>query len=281
MFQSLILATLIAAGAAQAPPQPTGIELVFARLYSYDFAGAHALLDQEARDRPADPLVYAVRGAAYLFTEFERQKILEIQFFEDDDKVTDRQRVKPDPAVRERLFATTEQARKLATARLAIDPNDRNALFAMCMAAGVETDYYGFVEKRYFKTYSVSKEGQKYARRLLALNPPIYDAYLTLGTAEYVVSNLNFFFRLFVRFEQIEGSKQKAIENLEQVIKHGYYYKPFAKILLAALHLREKGPAEALALLKEVGSEFPGNTLIQTEITRAEAKVALLAAKQQ
>jgi hypothetical protein len=281
MFQALILATFLAVTAAQAPPQPagvelqrTGIELAFARLYGYDFAGALGVLDAEARARPADPLVYSVRGAAYLFTEFERQKILEIQFFEDDDKVTDRERVKPDPAERARLFTTTAEARKLAAARLAVDPNDKNALFALCMATGVETDYYGFIEKRYFKTYSVSKEGQRYARRLLAFNPPVYDAYLTLGTVEYVVSNLNFFFRLFVRFDQIEGSKQKAIENLELVIKHGHYYRPFAKILLAALHMREKRPAQALVLLKEVGSEFPGNTLIQREIARAEERVA-------
>jgi tetratricopeptide (TPR) repeat protein len=198
-----------------------------------------------------------------------------MQFFEDDDQLTDRARVKPDPAVRERLFATTAEAKKLATARLAVNPSDQNALFAMCMATGVETDYYGFIEKRYFKTYSLSKEGQRYARRLLALNPPIYDAYLTLGTVEYVVSNLNFFFRLFVRFDQIEGSKQKAIENLDQVIKHGHYYRPFAKILLAAVYLRDKRFAEALALLKEIGGEFPGNTLIQKEIARAAQKAAL------
>ena len=123
--------------------------------------------------------------------------------------------------------------------------------------------------------HSLSKEGQKYhSRRLLALNPPVYDTYPTLGTAEYVVSNLNFFFRLFVRFDRIEGSKKKAIENLELVIKFGHYYKPFAKILLAALHLREKRPAEALALLREVRSEFPGNTVIQREVVRAEERLA-------
>jgi len=294
MSPALIFAALLAVTAVQAPPQPagtepqltgaapqpTGIGLAFARLYGCDFAGALAVLDEEARARPADPLVYSVRGAAHLFTEFERQKILEIQFFEDDDKVTDRQRVKPDPAVRARLLAATAQARKLGGARLAVDPNDRDALLAMCMAAGVEADYNGFIEKRYFKTYSLSKEGQKYARRLLALNPPVYDAYLTLGTAEYVVSNLNFFFRLFVRFDQIEGSKKKAIENLELVIKYGHYYKPFAKILLAALHMREKRPAEALALLREVRSEFPGNTVIQREVVRAEERAATPATRQ-
>jgi hypothetical protein len=281
MLQTLILAACVAAAAsaaAQPPLRPEGIDRAFARLYSYDFPGAHAVLDEEARVRPDDPLVYAVRGAAYLFTEFERQHILEMQFFEDDDKVTDRKRLKPDPAARARVFEATAAARKLANARLATHPADRNALFALCAAVGIETDYTGLIEKRYFKTYSLSKEAQKHARRLLALDPPDYDAYMTIGTVEYVVSKLNFFFRLFVRFDQIEGSKQKAMADLELVVKYGHYYRPFSKMLLAAIHLRENRPGPALALLKELDGEFPGNPLIRKEITRAEGKVRLASA---
>jgi hypothetical protein len=181
--------------------------------------------------------------------------------------------VKPDPAARERLFHATGETRRLALERLATHPDDREAMFALCTAAGTESDYYGLIEKRYLRTYSLSKENQHYARRLLALDPPFYDAYLTLGSAEYVVSNLNFFFRLFVRFEDIEGSKQKAVENLRQVVLHGRYYRPFAKILLAAIHLREKEPRQALGLLRELEREFPGNPLFVKELRRIEAKI--------
>lgn len=261
--------------AVQIPLGPSGIDRAFVRLYNYDFAGAHSILDEELRLHPDDPRIHAVRGAAYLFAEFDRQHILELAFFEDDDSVTDRRRVKSDPSVRDRLFKTTGEARRLALARLASDANDRDALFAMCMAVGVETDYTGFIEKRYFKTYLLSREAQKYARRLLALSPPAYDAYLTIGTAEYVVGSLNFFFRLFVRFDQIEGSKQKAVENLETVVKYGHYYRPFAKVLLAAIHLREGRPQQALSLLQELDAEFPSNPLVKREIARAEQKVRL------
>jgi hypothetical protein len=279
MLETVILAAWVVAAGGQVPLAAHGIDRAFVKLYCYDFAGAHAVLDEEGRARPDDPLVHSVRGVVYLFSEFERQHILELAFFADDDQVTDRKRLKPDPAVRDRVFAATAAARKLAAARLAIDPYDRNALFAMSAAVGVETDYTGFIEKRYFKTYLLSRESQKYARRLLALKPPAYDAYLTIGTVEYVVSNLNFFFRLFVRFDQIEGSKQKAVAALEQVVKYGHYYRPFGKVLLAAIHLRENRAAQALVLLKELDSEFPGNPLIIREVTRAEEKVRLAAMK--
>lgn len=261
------------AAIAHAASADDGIDRAFARLYNYDFAGAHAVLDAEQLARPADPLVFAVRAAVYLFSEFERQQVLELAFFEDDNKVTDRKKLRSDPTVRDRLFKTTGEARRLATVRLAADPKDRNALFAACMAIGTEMDYVGFIEKRYFRTYALSKESQKYARRLLALDPPVYDAYLTVGSAEYVVGSLNFFFRLFVRLDQIKGDKQKAVVDLERVVRNGRYYRPFAKVLLAALHLRENRPATALTLLKELDAEFPNNTLVRREIARTEERI--------
>jgi hypothetical protein len=261
--------------AAQTPmtPPPTAIDRAFNQLYNYDFAGAHAILDAEQRIHPEDPLIYAVRGAAYLFSEFDRLKILESDFFADDDQITDRKRLKPDPAARERLFQATAEARKRALARLAVDPNDTNAMFALCTAAGAETDYFGLIEKKYFRAYSLSKESQQYARKLLAMKPPFYDAYLTLGTAEYVVGSLNFFFRLFIRFNQIEGSKQKGIENLKKVIAGGRYFPPFAKTLLVAIYLREKQVEPALVLMKELERDFPGNPLIKKEMKRALDKI--------
>jgi len=279
MHQVLILAALLA-GTATAPPPASsgGLDRAVACLYNYDFAGAHKALDEEMRARPGDPLVPALRGAAFLFAEFERQHILELQFFEGDDEVTDQKRLKPDPAVRARLLGTTAAARRLAQARLTVCPDDRNALFALCTAIGTEADYMGLVEKRYFRTYRLSKESQKYAFRLLALDPPVYDALLTIGSAEYVVGSLNAFFRFFVRFDGIKGSKHKAVTNLEVVASRGHYFRAFAKVLLAAIHLREDRPSSALKLLRELAGEFPNNPLVKKEIARAEQRIRRTAA---
>jgi predicted Zn-dependent protease len=261
------------AGQANIAPTATAIDWAFARMYNCDFAGAHAILEEQIRKHPDDPLVYSVRAAAFLYSEFQRLKILEADFFANDDKITDRKRLKPDPAVRAELFKMTGEARKRAGARLAVAPEDRDAMFAMCMASGVETDYTSLVEKKYIRSYSLSKETQQYARKLLALNPPCYDAYLTLGSAEYVVGNLNFFFRLFIRFDQIEGNKQKAIEELRRVVDNGRYFSPFAKILLSVIYLRENQPQKALVLLREMERDFPENPLFRQEILRITGKM--------
>ena len=120
----------------------------------------------------------------------------------------------------------------------------------------------------------MSKESQKYAHMLLEMDPPVSDAHLTLGMVEYVVSNMNWFYRLFVHFHQIEGSKQKAIENLNEVIKGGQYYAPLAKILLSVIYLREQMPRQALALMQDLERDYPENPLILSEVKKISEKIA-------
>jgi hypothetical protein len=273
VFCILALATVAAAGQADAAEAQTAIDGAFNRLYNFDFPGAHAILDKHLKTHPDDPLAYSVRGAAYLFSEFHRMKILEMEFFADDGTVTDKKRVQSDPVARARLFKVTEKAKRLARVHLMLDANDRDALMAYCLASAVETDYTGLVEKKFFRTYSLSKETQKYAHRLLSLNPPAYDGYLTLGAVEYIVANLNFLFRLFIRFDGIEGSRQKSIENLKKVVESGRYLSPYAKILMSVVYLREDQPRKSLALMKEMERDFPENPLIPAEIARIEERI--------
>ena len=274
------MAILLAVAAGQAKTAPLNsaptqdpVDRALNQMYNADFSGAQVIITEEIRKHPDNPLFYALRAGALLFSEFDRMKILELDFFADDDSVTDRKRLKPDPAVRADFFQATGQARKLASARLASDPQDTNATFALLVAVGVETDYTILVDKKYIRSYSLSKESQKIALQLMAMNPPIYDAYLNSGMLEYVVGNLNFFFRLFVHIDQIKGNKQKAIDYLKLVIDHGRYYSPYAKMLLSVIYLRDKKPEQALALLKELERDFPENPLIRKEVIRITATI--------
>lgn len=262
------------AAAADAAPDP--FVPIFNRLYNYDFTTAHAMLDERQRADPADPLPYSVRAAAYMFSEFERLRILETDFFVDDENMVDGQghRQKPDPEVRRRLFATLDDAGARAKVILAADPNHRRALLAMVMAAGVAADYVGFVERRQWKGMSLTRDTNRYAQKLLALNPPVYDAYMNVGSLEYVVGSLPFYVRWFVRFDKIEGNKRKGIEQMKLVAQHGTYYGPFARILLAVASLRENKLEDARQIVAQLAADFPGNPLLPRELDKITARIA-------
>jgi hypothetical protein len=246
----------------------TDIGRAFARMYNFDFAGAHRILDEEIAKDPRVPLPYSVKAAAHLFSELHRLKILQMEFFEDDDRVVERKKLTPDPAVRAEFDRLIAEARRRAAARLAVERGDRDAMFAECMAAGLVTDYAALVERRRLGSFSLAKKSQAQALKLLDLKPPVYDAYLTVGAVEYVVGSMPFFIRWFVHIERIEGSKEKAVESLQLVAERGRYYGPFARILLSVIHLREQRMKEAENLLRSVATEFPENPLFHRELKR-------------
>ena len=283
---ALILAAVTAVagswGQALPPPRssgaspaasPTAIDRAFQRLYSFDFPGALAILDAVARTDPENPLVDSVRAATYQFREMARLHILETTFFLNDDNLVDGSaKLKPDPIARTALFAALDAARQHATTRLAHSPDDLEGLFAMCMSAGVETDYTALVERRTWRSMKLVPNTIRYADKLLARTPPFYDAYLNFGAVEYIVGDLPFFVRWFVHYDGIQGSKTRGIEQLKLAASRGRYYGPYARILLVLVSLREKKPEEAEQLIQGLANEFPENPLFKKELARVQGR---------
>lgn len=267
---SILLATRYASAAqVEKIDTETALKRAYARLFNFDFNGAQEILDRQRLVDPQAPLLPATKAAAYLFSELDRLRILELDFFTDDEKVVDRHKLIPDPAIRAKFFHTVEESDKLANARLAAKPDDPDGLLALCMTTGLVTDYAALIEKRRFGSFALAKKSHIWAKKLLDLKPPVTDAYMTFGTAEYIVGSLPFFLRWFVHLDNVEGSKKKGIEELELVARQGKYYGPFARMLLSVIAMREKRPWDAEALLAELANEYPQNPLIRTELARA------------
>jgi hypothetical protein len=185
----------------------------------------------------------------------------------------DRRKLVPDPAVRQKFFQTIAEAEKLANARLASRPNDPDGLLALCMTTGLVTDYAALIEKRRFGSFSLAKKSHIWAKKLLDLNPPMVDAYMTFGTAEYVVGSLPFFVRWFVHMDNVDGNKKKGIDELQLVADKGKYYGPFARMLLAVIAMREKRARDAEGLLAGLLAEYPENPLIRQELERVRKQL--------
>ena len=254
------------------------IDDALGRMYNFDFPASHQVLDRYIADHPQDPLPYAFRASAYLFFELDRLNILQSDFFLDDNKIADKKKkLEPDQAVREKFLKAVSDSEVRAQTALATNPDDRNALFAMSISQGVATDYMAFVEKHQISSLSVAKRSNAYAQRLLKLDPKFYDAYLTAGISEYMIGSLPFFVRWFVHFDNIDGSKKAGVERLLLVSREGRYFKPFSKILLATIALREKRPQDARTYLGELAREYPSNPLFRRELAKVSSAIGVAA----
>ncbi len=267
-----VLALLAAPAVADSQP-PDEMERVFLRLYNFDFPGAHAILDSYIAGHPADPLPYAVRSAVYVYSELDRMGILESEFFADDKRITEKKKLKPDPAVRTRFFQAVQDTQSRAQPILTATPDDFRATFATCLAVGVVMDYTALIEKRHLSSLSDAKRGNLCAQHLLKVHPQAYDAYVTTGFTEYLVGSLAFYVRWFVHFDDVKGSKEQGIKNLRLAAQSGHYLKPFAKVLLAMVYLRENEPEQSFRFLSDLSHDYPENPLFRKELAKVAARL--------
>ncbi len=248
------------------PPLDRGFHL----LYNLDFGGAHNVFASYEQSHPEDPLGPTSDAAGLLFSEFHRLGVLESQFFEDDKKFEDRAKLSPDPAVRTRFDAAVSKAESLATERLAKDPKDKNALFAMTLCNGLEADYAALIEKRNVASLRYTKESSKWADKTLAIDPQYYDAHIAGGISKYLVGSMAAPVRWLVRLGGVAGDKQEGIKELKLVADRGHYLAPFADILLAIAYVRDHDKQHARELLAQLHDEFPANPLFPQEMARLD-----------
>lgn len=244
------------------------LEAGFHLLYEMKPAEARAQFAAWQKSHPEDPLGSASEAASYLFEECSRQGILTSEFFLDDERFEGKVRLKPVPELRAAFFAADKQAQALAQQRLKTDPDDTNALFAITLSLGMQADYASLIDKHQKESLKMIGEADKYAKRLLAIAPEGTDAYLTLGTANYIIGSLPGFKRFFLGIAGIHGDKKAGILQLELAAANGHYLRPFAKIMLALAALREKKPEVARIQLSELVAEFPENPLFASELAK-------------
>jgi hypothetical protein len=262
---------LVARSGAVADPEPSLssssiLDHGFAGLYNLDFAGAQKDFVTWQTQHPEDPVGPVSEAAGYLFSEFNRLGILEAQFYENDDAFAGRAKKSADPAVRDRFQAALARAQSLARARLAKDPKDRDALFAMTLSSGLQADYAALIEKRNLSSLHFTKEASTWAQQLLAVCNDCYDVFVATGFSKYIIGSMSTPVRWMLKVGGFAGDKKAGIADLQTTADHGHYLAPFARILLAIAYVREKNKPRALELLASLRTDFPGNTLFPREI---------------
>jgi len=230
----------------------SGLDHGFSGLYNLDFVGAQRDFAGWQAQHPEDPMGPVSEGAGYLFSEFNRLGVLEAQFYENDDAFSGRSTFTADPVAKNRFMNALNRAETLARARLAKNPKDSDALFAMTLSSGLQADYAALIEKRNMASLHHAKQASTWAQQLLAVCHDCYDAHLATGFTN-------------------PADKQGGIADLQLTAERGHYLAPFARILLAIAYVREKDKPHALQMLTALRADFPGNGLFPREIARLQA----------
>jgi hypothetical protein len=241
----------------------------FRLLYVQKFPEGREKFVAWTAQNPDDPFGYVAEAASYLFEELYRQGALTSDFFLDDSKFLKGIKGKPDPERMKNFLEATRRARELAKVRLKDNPRDQEALFALTLAAGMESDADTILEKKPLDGLKRVKEANAHAKLLLAERPDAADAFVALGIANYTIGSLSAGFRALLWFGGVHGDKKLGMEQVRKTAENGRYLKPFGKIMLALAARREKQNALAQRLLRELSEEYPESPLYAAEYAKA------------
>ena len=238
----------------------------FHLLYELKFAQARARVVGWQEQHPGDPLGPALEAAADLFEEFYRKGVLTSEFFLDDKRLLGGIKDKPDSDLQSQFMAATQRSESRARERLAINPRDADALFALALADGMRADDASLLEKRHIEALRFLYASERDAHVLLEVAPTT-DANLVLGAANYIIGCLPGYV-VPLDFGGIHGNKVLGMQQVSDTASTGHYLQPFAMLLLGLAALRGKDPDLARAGVSQLTREFPENPLFALELSK-------------
>jgi len=247
------------------PELMTGFNL----LYQQRFTEARETIRDWQSRNAEEPFGEIALAASYLFEELYRQGVLTSDFFLNEKRFLHGIEGKPDTDRMNKFREALTRARALARQRQKTRPKDPEALFALTLAAGMESDALAILEKKQLDGLKRMKEANEHAKQLLAQRPDAADAYVAPGIANYIIGSLNPGYRFALWFGGIHGDKKLGMEEVAKTVENGRYLRPFAKIMLALAARREKQNALAQKLLHELTEEFPSNDTFAAEYAKA------------
>lgn len=245
-----------------------GLDQGYFDLYNVNFPAAHKVFQQWLAQHPEDGLAAASDAAAYLFGEFDRLHIIDVQLFADQNRFDNRSRLTPDAAVRTAFDSRTQQAEKLADVALQRNPNDARAFYTKTLVYGMRSDYALMIDKKDLAALSLTKQASGYAKQALAIDPQMYDAYLASGVENYMLSLKPAAVRWILGITGASSDKEQGIKLLTLTANQGHYLAPFARMMLAVAAIRDGNPQQARSILTTLSKQYPDNTLYDRQLAR-------------
>jgi hypothetical protein len=269
----LVAGVVSAASAQVTTPNPitaasTGLDRGYFDMYDVNFAAAHTVFQQLLAQHPDDALAAASDAAAYLFGEFDRLHIIDVELFADQSRFDNRSRLTPDPAVRKAFDNRCTQANQLAEAALKRNPKDATAFYVKTLVSGMQSDYALMIDKRDLAALNLTKQATVYSRQALALNPTLYDAYLASGVENYMLSLKSAPLRWLLGVTGAATDRQEGVRLLTLTANQGHYLAPFARMMLSVAALRDGRPQQARAILIALSKQYPDNSLYERQLAR-------------
>lgn len=264
----ILLLAAAAALAAAVPPQSDG----YTAFYNLDYDLAVARFEREVEQQPANPEAWNHLAHALLHRRLFTSGAMSSDLIGSSNLFLRRARVELPEAEQRRFLEAVDKSIELCEERLNRRKDDPAALYAQGVAYAHRGKYHLLVRKANFDALRDANRSRSLHNRLRQVEPDNPDALLIPGMHEYIASQLSPFVRLIAAMAGFSGNKERALKMLDEAARRGNKTGVEARLLLALVYNREKQPARALPLMRELSQAFPRNYLYGSEILLLHAR---------
>lgn len=262
-FVALLLSFALVAGAEVRDDPRAAVG--FDHFYNLEYDQAITEFRRLVALDPQNPSFHNHVAQAVLYREMLKGGALESELVTGNNPFLGREKLTTSAEADKEFNASLDRALQLAGARLAKNPDDSSALYALGVAHALRANYNFLVRKAWMDSLKDATAARKAHSRIVELHPDDIDARLLPGLHDYVVGSLPFHMKILGFLAGAHGNRESGIETLQLVAQKGHANRHDAQVLLAAIYRREKKSELALSLLKEVIGRFPRNYLFRLE----------------
>lgn len=260
---------MLSLAAVRFAPAQSPLDDGYRQMYNLDFQDAHRIFADYQRRHPADPMGPVSEAAAHLFGEFDRLDVLRSEFALKDENFLTAKPLKADPNAKRLFEAALARTAQLVNAAQTVDAH---TMLASVLRLGLHADYLALIEKRNLAALSEIKQARQLADKLLLAHPNLFDAYIAVGTENYLLSLKPAPVRWVLSATGAQTDKRTGLEKLKLTEEKGRFLAPFARLLLAVAALRDKDVEGARQRLAALAREFPRNRLYVEELQKLKLK---------
>lgn len=241
----------------------------FDHFYNLEYDEGIADFRQYILQHPDDPNGYNHLAQTVLYREMYRTGALESELVSGTNAFLRRDKMQPSAADQKQFDDAIATAMRLAQQKLAQNPNDIGALYALGVSYGLRCNYTFLVRKAWVDSLRDATMARKQHARILELDPNFVDARLAQGGFDYILGSLPWAYRMLGFITGMHGDRERGIKTLQGVAEHGKMNRTDASVILAAIYRRERRPREAIDLLvNRLIPEMPRNFLLRLELVQ-------------
>lgn len=265
LWTCVLLCALVAHG--EEPRVSPGAD----HFYNLEFDQAAAAFRQDTQAHPDDAGAWNRLAQSVLYRQMFRVGALESEMVSRTNPFLRRPTVTPSAEDQRTFEEAIGKVMSITQARLARQPDDTAALYALGVAHALRANYNFLVRKAWLDSLRDATAARRLHARILELDPNAVDARLLPGIHDYLVGSLPLSYRMFGFLAGLRGDRQGGLRALEQVAQQGRTNRDDARMFLAALYRRERRPQEAIPLLQSVSATYPRNYLLKLELVQVYA----------